>query len=401
MAEQHRELHGDRVVLRAHAPRAAVEVDEVGRVVALVVRAERVAADHEVGRTLHRDAVPDRQTVAVQRDRDLLDGRAGAREPVGRVAHGLVDIGLGEAGQLEALAQHADAQALGPAVEAIDVRRDLHADLARVEPVLAGEDLEHERAVGDRPRHRPDVVDRQLDREDAGVGDEPVGRLVPAAPAPRRGQADRAALVAAERHVGLAGDDDHGAPVRRRPAEVRRVVRVRRLRVGVAGEAAAVEAERGHGGLADDLGAGVEQPRHDRRVLARDVALHDRRAVEHRDAGDADVVLDAHALAGERPLRRARDRALPAPAVGGVVRAGRPVAEVGARILHRQVLVGQLVEASEAGEGRRRRRRERLELLVREREVELRGEALQLLARGRLDRHGDLLRGGGRGRLRP
>ena len=71
---------------------------------------------------------------------------------VGRLADGGVDVGLRQAGQLEALAQHADAQALGPAVEALDVRRHPHADLARIEPVLAGEHLEHRRRSRRRVR---------------------------------------------------------------------------------------------------------------------------------------------------------------------------------------------------------------------------------------------------------
>ena len=289
----------------------------------------------------------------------------------------------------------------GPTVEAVDVRRHAYADLPRVEAVLAREHLEHLRAVGDGARHRPDVVDRQLDGEDAGVGDEAVRRLVADAAAPRRGQADRAALVAAEGEVGLAGDEDRRAAVRRRPAHERGVVRVRRLRVRIAGHAAAVEAERRDGGLADDLGARVEQARHDGGVLARDVALHDRRAVEHREARHADVVLHADAPAGERAVGGARDRALPRPPVGWVLGARRPVAEIDARVLHRQVLVGQLVQAREAGERPGRRRGEGLELLVGQRESELLlGDALQLLARGRLDRHGDLLWGTG-GRPRP
>jgi hypothetical protein len=52
-AEQHRQLDGHREVVAA--ARTAVEVDEVGRVVALVVGAEGVAADHQVARALDRD----------------------------------------------------------------------------------------------------------------------------------------------------------------------------------------------------------------------------------------------------------------------------------------------------------------------------------------------------------
>ena len=57
----------------------------------------------------------------MQRHGDLLDRRARGGQGLGGVADGGVDVGLGHAVALEALAQEADAQAVGPAVEALDV----------------------------------------------------------------------------------------------------------------------------------------------------------------------------------------------------------------------------------------------------------------------------------------
>ena len=139
-AEQRRELDRDRVVGAAGAPGATVEVDEVGRVMALVVGAERVAADHQVGGALGRDRVPDRQAVAVQRDRDLLDRRARSRQHVGGGAHRRVDVRLGRVRDAEALRQHAHAQT-----------RRAHLERARVlldAPHRSGADR------GRRPRRR-------------------------------------------------------------------------------------------------------------------------------------------------------------------------------------------------------------------------------------------------------
>ena len=192
------------------AARAAVEVDEVGRVVALVVRAERVAADHEVGRALDRD----------RRSRSRGRRGASAPRPPRRVGAGGGEASRRRRGRRRRRRPRTCRASSKPSrrmptrrpsgprsrPSTYGVTRD--ADLARVEAVLA---RRAPRACGaqsaHRARHRPDVVDRQLDREDAGVGDEAVRRLVADAPAPRRRQPDRAALVAAEREVGLAGDE--------------------------------------------------------------------------------------------------------------------------------------------------------------------------------------------------
>ena len=225
-----------------------------------------------------------------------------------------------------------------------------------------------------------------------GVGDQAVRRLMTAAAAPRRRQADRAALIPAERHVGLAGHDHRGAPIGRRAAQIAGVMGIRGLRVGIARQPAAVKAERGYRRLADDLGAGVQQSSDDRGVLARHVALHDRRTVEHRNPSDADVVLDSHRPPSEWALGRPGDGAFPRPAVGRVLRSDRAATDVGARMLDRQHLVGQLIKAPETRERRPGRLGEGGQLIIGQHHAIRGGDALELLSRRRLDGHEDLRR---------
>ena len=97
------------------------------------------------------------------------------------------------------------AQRLGVFVDA------RHLMLARVEPVRPGDHLQQQRVVGDVRGHRPGGVDGDLQRPDAGVGHEPEGRLHADDAAVARRDADRAGLVAADRHRHVAGGDQRGA----------------------------------------------------------------------------------------------------------------------------------------------------------------------------------------------
>jgi hypothetical protein len=155
-------------------------------------------------------------------------------------------------------------------------------------------------------------------------------------------------------------------------------VGVDRLGVRIAGDVAAVEAEGRHRGLADDLGAGVEEPRDDGRVLARDEPLEHLRAVEHRDAREADVVLDGDAHARQRALGRAGDGAFPRPAVARVLLAERTMAGVDARVLDRARWRVELVDAGVAGDQAAGQRRVVLELELRERHAERLGDPREI-----------------------
>ena len=199
----------------------------------------------------------------------------------------------------EALLDHADLQALAPLPSALRVGLGRHAVLARVEAVGPRQHLEQERVVGDRGRHRAGVVERQLDRHDAGVGHQAVGRLqaVDAAVGRRACGSSRPGRRPAP-SADLARGDHRGAARRRAAGRVAHLVRVVH-RPGRAGVAAAGEAEILADGLADDGAAGVEDAGDDGGVDVGHVALERRGAVHHRHAGEADVVLERHLLALE------------------------------------------------------------------------------------------------------
>ena len=234
-------------------------------------------------------------------DRHLLDRGAQLLELGGALLDQLVDHLL-RLRMAEAFLDHADLEACGAAAQRLGVGVDRAAHLPRVEPVGTGDDLQHQGVVGHRGRHRAGVIERELDRHDAGVGHQAPGRLHADDAAIGRRHADRAALVAADRHVGLAGDDDGGAA---RGGAAGRIAVLARIvdRTGRGGVAAAGEAEILAMHLADDGGAGIEHAGHHGGVDVGHVAFERAGAVHHRHAGEADIVLQRHLLALELAAR--------------------------------------------------------------------------------------------------
>src|SRR5262245_65697975 len=106
-----------------------------------------------------------------------------------------------------------------------------------------------------------------------------------------RRDADRAGLIAADRHVHLAGGDQRGAARRRSAGGVAALARIVH-RAGRAGMAAAGHAEIFAHRLARDLAAGVEAARHHGGVDVPHVAFHELRADAHRPPRAAEVVLE-------------------------------------------------------------------------------------------------------------
>ena len=88
---------------------------------------------------------------------------------------------------------------------------------AGIERIVAGDRLQHQRIVGDGARHRPDMVEREGEREDAAARHQAVGRLQPDDAAAARRIAHAAAGVGAQRHREQAGRDAR-ARARRRAA---------------------------------------------------------------------------------------------------------------------------------------------------------------------------------------
>ena len=97
-------------------------------------------------------------------------------------------------------------------------------------------------------------------------------------------------------------------------------------------------------GLAYNRAAGVEHARNDCRVDVGDEAFQYARAVDKRNAGHADRILDADVVALEAAGWRAFDVATPIPGVEWIVLRRRPVAWV-ARIFHRRTKLGEFLQA--------------------------------------------------------
>jgi hypothetical protein len=252
--------------------------------------------------------------------------RAESAEVVHRVTHERVDAWVA-GGVPESFVEHTDAQRRDVARQRAQVRAYVDVALARIDTIAARQDVEQSRHVFDRAAHRAEMIDAGIDAHCAGVRDEPVGRLEADDAAVRRGDADRTALVAADREVSVAGRDHDATAARRSATRPRRIVRVAhgtgRSRVAPCGYAQVLA-----DCLADDLAAGGEDPPHDGRVDVRDVITQRRRAVHHRDAGERDVVLQRDGASREGTDVRLTDRAAPAPRAERVVRGRRFVTPV-------------------------------------------------------------------------
>jgi hypothetical protein len=108
----------------------------------------------------------------------------------------------------EALLDDRDPQTPHAAVQELGILRHLVGLLPHVQTVGTSDDFEHERIVSNVARHRSGVVDRHLHAHDAGVRYKPVCRLHSDDATKRARHAYRAALVAADREIDLAGGDE-------------------------------------------------------------------------------------------------------------------------------------------------------------------------------------------------
>src|SRR5262245_13968983 len=163
--------------------------------------------------------------------------------------------------------------------------------------------------------------------------------------------ADRAGLVAADRHVDVARGDRRGAAGRGAAGGVAALARIVHRPAG-AGVAAAGHAVVFAHRLAGDLAAGVENALDDGGVDLRHIAVQEIGANRHRHAGEADIVLERDAAAGELAARLALDRGLHRPGAERVLLRRRAVRRP-ARIFHGRQLVRCGVERR-IGSGERR-----------------------------------------------
>ena len=242
----------------------------------------------------------------------------------------------------EAFLHHRDAHPPDAAPDGARVVVHLRVVLARIEPVHSRDRLEHDRVVPHVPRHRPGVVDGRLDRHHSGVGDESVGRLHPVAAAERRGDADRAALIASDRHVHETASDERSGAGGRAAGGVARLVRVLHRPRGT-GVAASRQAEVLAVRLADDGRPSIEQARDDGRVHVGGVALQSGGAVHHRHPGEAYVVLQRDRASVQRSAGRAAHLGSDVPGVQRVL-VGRDAVAGGAWVEYRRQVVGHRVD---------------------------------------------------------
>ena len=225
--------------------------------------------------------------------------------------------------------------------------------------------VEHDR-IGDRRRQRADAVERRRERLHAVALDPRGGRLEPDDAAERRGHADRAGRVGADRARHDAGGHRDRRPRRgaaRDPPRCARIARRAEVRV----QAQARVRELAQVRLADAHHPGGRQPGDHRRVRAgRRRIASQRRARRGAYARHVDEVLPRDRHAVERPARGAG--AQPRGAL---------------RRLAQRALLGQRDERA-AGRGRSRERvlgeRDRLELAGREPPAELQRGAGQAAA---------------------
>ena len=164
----------------------------------------------------------------------------------------------------------------------------------RVALVAADEVAQHQGRVGDVARQRPRLVERGGERDHPVARDRAVGRFQADDPAQRRGLADRAAGVGAERPRRQPGGDRRGAAARGAAGDARAVPGVEHRAVGgvLVGGA---HRELVLVGLPEQARAGRGQARDGGGGVRRQVALEDLRP---RLAG--------HALGAEQVLHRQR-----------------------------------------------------------------------------------------------
>jgi hypothetical protein len=133
------------------------------------------------------------------------------------------------------------------------------------------------------------MIERDLDRHNAGIGDETMRRLHPIDAAVRRRHANRTALVTADCHVDLAGDQQCRAArgrAARRISESARIMHGRhRIRMAPAREAVIFAVR-----LAYDGAAGIQDARDDGGIDVRRIAFQRGGTVHHWHACKADVI---------------------------------------------------------------------------------------------------------------
>ena len=229
---------------------------------------------------------------------------------------------------VEALLEHADPQpghSIGQPTEHIQASGNI-ARLAGIVGVVPRGGLERRRRVLHGAGHRTRVVDGLVRAEpDPEVRHEPERGLVADDPAERGGNADGAALVAAEGDVDLARGHGRARTRRRSAGHVLAVVRIEGPAVIADGPTGAEAATQPiHHVLADDGAARLQDAGDHGGVEVGNEAVEGKGAEAHRHSGDRDMVLEADRLILQQTFGSALDAALPHPGIEGVFVWTRP-----------------------------------------------------------------------------
>src|SRR5215468_4722451 len=117
-------------------------IHQAGEIEALPIEAETVAVHHLHGGAFDRDRGPDRKAERVEGDRDLLHRGPELTEGFGAIPDQLVHLGLG-IGEAKTLLDDADAQIADLAGKGFGIAVGSYIDLAWVQSVRTGNDLQH------------------------------------------------------------------------------------------------------------------------------------------------------------------------------------------------------------------------------------------------------------------
>ena len=258
--------------------------------------ADAVVAGQVRARLGRGQDVVGRQAVARVRQRRIDDLAAELLDPLERrlehLAHAVLDALAGQLGR------HAELEATQVCARGqVDVARV--AEGRTVARVAADHVAQQQRGVRHVAREGPALVERRRERDHPVARHAAVGRLQPDQSAERRGLADRAAGVGADRPRHQAGGDGRGAAARRPAGHALGVPRVAdRAVAGVLVRRA--HRELVHVGLAEHRRAGVLELLDRRGGVGRLVAVEDATAARAGHAVHAEQVLDAERHAAER-----------------------------------------------------------------------------------------------------
>ena len=281
---------------RKHArAKVGAEVSGPGDQV-LLVDAEDLALSND---DLHVEIAGQRPHAA------FLELRAEPAKHVERGVHGLLDVLRGRDVILPVMAQNADPEPPQILSERLPVPRNRSTQAARVLRVVAGQGLQHQRAVLHRPAERPAVVERVGVGDHAGATHQTERGHQAGDTAERRRAPDRSSGIGAERHRDQAGRDGGsracgGAArevrevpgvARGRPRQIERRPRVRHL-VG--------------GQLPEQHGAGLVELRGRGSVLGGDPVDEDARVRGGQDASRIVDVLEGEGDSVQGSTRPAR-----------------------------------------------------------------------------------------------